>query len=175
MNGLQEELDLEKIVVEKVAGFSSDKLEQILVVSCLKNSALLKFQECIGFPDRLITGFDYLAAIITDKKSGHRQNTIPPLIYFTHSDLSYCRWCNDKAGTGLHATSRYTNQQNPHETVFTFIFEFSLSDRFAQMPAGVRMGGGNAQNMNIGRFVKIVDSEKIKDWNLYPAITWKQV
>ncbi len=31
MNGLQEELDLEKIVIEKVAGFSSDKLEQILV------------------------------------------------------------------------------------------------------------------------------------------------
>ena len=30
MKHLQEELDLEKIVVEKVSGFSSDKLEDIL-------------------------------------------------------------------------------------------------------------------------------------------------
>ena len=47
---------------------------------------------------------------------------------------------------------------------FTFIFlNFLCLTAFAQMPAGVRMGGGNAQNMNIGRFYgKIVDSETNK-------------
>lgn len=45
MGTLQEQLDLEKIVIEKVAGFSSDKLEQIL------NSIMAKefrFVEIIG-------------------------------------------------------------------------------------------------------------------------------
>ena len=45
MNSLQQELDLEKIVVQKVAGFSSDKMEQVL------NSIMSKefrFVEIIG-------------------------------------------------------------------------------------------------------------------------------
>ncbi len=45
MNSLQEDLDLEKIVVQKVAGFSSDKMEQVL------NSIMSKefrFVEIIG-------------------------------------------------------------------------------------------------------------------------------
>lgn len=45
MNTLQSELDLEKIVVEKVAGFSSDKLEDILKQIM---SSEFKFIEIIG-------------------------------------------------------------------------------------------------------------------------------
>jgi uncharacterized membrane protein YheB (UPF0754 family) len=45
MNNLQEELDLEKIVTQKVAGFSSDKLEQILIAIMSKE---FRFVEIIG-------------------------------------------------------------------------------------------------------------------------------
>ncbi|MBH2003530.1 MAG: DUF445 family protein [Sphingobacteriia bacterium] len=45
MNNLQEELDLEKIVAEKVRGFSSDKLEQLLNDIMSKE---FRFVEIIG-------------------------------------------------------------------------------------------------------------------------------
>ncbi|TAH08294.1 MAG: DUF445 family protein [Sphingobacteriia bacterium] len=45
MNNLQEDLDLEKIVTQKVAGFSSDKLEQILNDIMAKE---FRFVEIIG-------------------------------------------------------------------------------------------------------------------------------
>lgn len=45
MNNLQEDLDLEKIVTQKVAGFSSDKLENILNVIMAKE---FRFVEIIG-------------------------------------------------------------------------------------------------------------------------------
>lgn len=45
MNNMQEELDLEKIVIEKVTGFSSDKLEQILNDIMAKE---FRFVEIIG-------------------------------------------------------------------------------------------------------------------------------
>jgi uncharacterized membrane protein YheB (UPF0754 family) len=45
MKNLQEELDLEKIVVEKVAGFSSDKLEEILMAIMAKE---FRFVEILG-------------------------------------------------------------------------------------------------------------------------------
>jgi uncharacterized membrane protein YheB (UPF0754 family) len=45
MNSLQEDLDLEKIVVQKVAGFSSDKMEQVLNSIMSKE---FKFVEIIG-------------------------------------------------------------------------------------------------------------------------------
>ena len=45
MKNLQEELDLEKIVVEKVAGFSSDKLEEILMGIMSKE---FRFVEILG-------------------------------------------------------------------------------------------------------------------------------
>lgn len=45
MGNLQQELDLEKIVTEKVAGFSSDKLEQILLQVMSKE---FRFVEIIG-------------------------------------------------------------------------------------------------------------------------------
>jgi uncharacterized membrane protein YheB (UPF0754 family) len=45
MNNLQTELDLEKIVISKVAGFSSDKLEQILNGIMAKE---FRFVEIIG-------------------------------------------------------------------------------------------------------------------------------
>jgi len=45
MKNLQEELDLEKIVVEKVAGFSSDKLEEILMGIMAKE---FRFVEILG-------------------------------------------------------------------------------------------------------------------------------
>jgi uncharacterized membrane protein YheB (UPF0754 family) len=45
MGSLQEQLDLEKLVVEKVAGFSSDKLEQILFSIMAKE---FRFVEIIG-------------------------------------------------------------------------------------------------------------------------------
>ncbi|HJV19395.1 MAG TPA: DUF445 family protein [Sediminibacterium sp.] len=45
MNNLQGELDLEKIVIEKVNGFSSDKLEQILNTIMSKE---FRFVEIIG-------------------------------------------------------------------------------------------------------------------------------
>lgn len=45
MNGLREELDLEKIVIEKVTRFSSDKLEQILIGIMSKE---FRFVEIIG-------------------------------------------------------------------------------------------------------------------------------
>ena len=45
MNGLQKELDLEKIVIEKVSNFSSEKLEEILLQIMSKE---FKFVEIIG-------------------------------------------------------------------------------------------------------------------------------
>lgn len=45
MNNLQEELDLEKIVIEKVSGFSSDKLEEMLNAIMAKE---FRFVEIIG-------------------------------------------------------------------------------------------------------------------------------
>ena len=45
MKNLQEELDLEKIVIEKVAGFSSDKLEEILMGIMSKE---FRFVEILG-------------------------------------------------------------------------------------------------------------------------------
>lgn len=45
MNNLQEDLDLEKIVTQKVSGFSSDKLEQILNDIMAKE---FRFVEIIG-------------------------------------------------------------------------------------------------------------------------------
>ena len=45
MKNLQEELDLEKIVVEKVSGFSSDKLEEILMGIMSKE---FRFVEILG-------------------------------------------------------------------------------------------------------------------------------
>jgi uncharacterized membrane protein YheB (UPF0754 family) len=45
MKNLQSELDLEKIVVEKVSGFSSDKLEEILMSIMSKE---FRFVEIIG-------------------------------------------------------------------------------------------------------------------------------
>jgi uncharacterized membrane protein YheB (UPF0754 family) len=45
MGNLQGELDLEKIVTEKVIGFSSDKLEDILVAIMSKE---FRFVEIIG-------------------------------------------------------------------------------------------------------------------------------
>ncbi|MDD2792745.1 MAG: DUF445 family protein [Sediminibacterium sp.] len=45
MNNLQEELDLEKIVIEKVSGFSSDKLENMLNAIMAKE---FRFVEIIG-------------------------------------------------------------------------------------------------------------------------------
>lgn len=45
MNNLQEDLDLEKIVTQKVTGFSSDKLEQILNAIMAKE---FRFVEIIG-------------------------------------------------------------------------------------------------------------------------------
>lgn len=45
MKNLQEELDLEKIVIEKVAGFSSDKLEEILMGIMAKE---FRFVEILG-------------------------------------------------------------------------------------------------------------------------------
>jgi len=45
MNNLQEELDLEKIVIEKVSGFSSDKLEDMLNAIMTKE---FRFVEIIG-------------------------------------------------------------------------------------------------------------------------------
>ncbi len=45
MNNLQEDLDLEKIVTQKVTGFSSDKLEQILNAIMSKE---FRFVEIIG-------------------------------------------------------------------------------------------------------------------------------
>jgi uncharacterized membrane protein YheB (UPF0754 family) len=45
MKNLQEELDLEKIVIEKVSGFSSDKLEEILMGIMSKE---FRFVEIIG-------------------------------------------------------------------------------------------------------------------------------
>ena len=45
MNNLQEDLDLEKIVTQKVAGFSSDKLENILNAIMAKE---FRFVEIIG-------------------------------------------------------------------------------------------------------------------------------
>jgi uncharacterized membrane protein YheB (UPF0754 family) len=45
MSGLQSQLDLEKIVVRKVAGFSSDKLEQVLTSIMSKE---FRFVEIIG-------------------------------------------------------------------------------------------------------------------------------
>jgi len=45
MNNLQEELDLEKIVIEKVSGFSSDKLEDMLNAIMAKE---FRFVEIIG-------------------------------------------------------------------------------------------------------------------------------
>jgi len=45
MNSLQSELDLEKIVIDKVAGFSSDKLEEVLNNIMSKE---FRFVEIIG-------------------------------------------------------------------------------------------------------------------------------
>jgi len=45
MKNLQEELDLERIVIEKVAGFSSDKLEEILMGIMSKE---FRFVEILG-------------------------------------------------------------------------------------------------------------------------------
>jgi len=45
MNSLQQELDLEKIVIEKVSNFSSDKLEEVLNAIMSKE---FKFVEIIG-------------------------------------------------------------------------------------------------------------------------------
>jgi uncharacterized membrane protein YheB (UPF0754 family) len=45
MKNLQEELDLEKIVIEKVSGFSSDKLEEILMGIMSKE---FRFVEILG-------------------------------------------------------------------------------------------------------------------------------
>ena len=45
MNNLEKELDLEKIIIEKVTGFSSDKLEQILYDIMSKE---FRFVEIIG-------------------------------------------------------------------------------------------------------------------------------
>ena len=45
MNNLEKELDLEKIIIEKVTGFSSDKLEQILNDIISKE---FRFVEIIG-------------------------------------------------------------------------------------------------------------------------------
>jgi uncharacterized membrane protein YheB (UPF0754 family) len=60
MNNLQNELDLEKIVVEKVAAFSSHKLEAILQQIMTKE---FKFIEIIGAVLGFIIGF--IQALIT--------------------------------------------------------------------------------------------------------------
>ena len=54
MNNLQEDLDLEKIVTQKVAGFSSDKLENILNAIMAKE---FRFVEIIGGVLGFLIGF----------------------------------------------------------------------------------------------------------------------
>lgn len=63
MTNLEQDLDLEKIVVEKVAGFSSDKLEAILIAIMSKE---FKFVEIIGGVLGLVIGLVQVLIMLID-------------------------------------------------------------------------------------------------------------
>lgn len=99
----------------------------------------------------------------------HRQNNpIYPLFSnFTHSELSYYRWCNVKSSSATGTATLYLIIQAivmRKTLVLSSLFFWILPAPAQMMPGGMRgPAGGNGQSMNIGHFYgKLVNGKTNK-------------